>query len=72
MTCDNIQNIATAQGDDYRTVFLLDYNYFKNYYKMIAIDLHKRPALDADSKAIQQIDFTGNLENQSTIFFIIE
>ena len=72
MTCDNIQNIATAQGDDYTTVFLLDYNYFKNYYKMIAIDLRKRPALDADSKAIQQIDFTGNLENQSTIFFITE
>ena len=39
---------------------------------MIAIDLRKRPALDADSKAIQQIDFTGNLENQSTIFFITE
>ena len=72
MTCDNIQNIATAQGDDYTTVFLLDYNYFKNYYKMIAIDLRKQPALDADSKAIQQIDFTGNLENQSTIFFITE
>ena len=72
MTCDNIQNIATAQGDDYTTVFLLDYNYFKNYYKMIAIDLRKQPALDADSKAIQQIDFTGNLENQSAIFFITE
>ena len=39
---------------------------------MIAIDLSKQQALDADPKAIQQIYFTGNLENQSTTFFIIE
>ena len=39
---------------------------------MIAIDLSKKQALNADPKAIQQINFTGNLENQSTIFFIIE
>ena len=72
ITYDNIQKIATARGDDYTTGCLLDYNYFKNYYKMIAIDLSKQQALDADPKAIQQINFTGNLENQSTIFFIIE
>ena len=34
-TCDNIREIATGQGDDYKTCCLLDYNYFKNYYKMI-------------------------------------
>ena len=51
---------------------LLDYNYFNNYYKMIAIDLSKQQALDADPKAIQQINFTGNLEQQSTIFLIIK
>ena len=39
---------------------------------MIAIDLSKQQALDADLKAIQQINFTGNLENQSKIFFIIK
>ena len=39
---------------------------------MIVIDLSKQQGLDADPKAIQQINFTGNLENQSTIFFIIE
>ena len=39
---------------------------------MIAIDLSKQQALDADPKAIQQIDFTGNLEQQTTIFFIFE
>ena len=34
----SIQKIATGQGDDYTTGCLLDYDYFKNYYKMIAID----------------------------------
>ena len=38
---DNIREIATGQGDDYATGSLLDYNYFKRYYKMIAIDLRK-------------------------------
>ena len=45
---------------------------FKNYYKMIAIDLIKQQTLDADPKAIQQINFTVNLERQVKIFFIIE
>ena len=40
---------------------MLDYNYFKNYYKMIEIDLSKQPALDADPQAIQKIIFTANL-----------
>ena len=41
MTYDNIWKIETGQGDDYTTGFLLDYNYFNNYYKMIVIDLIK-------------------------------
>ena len=48
------------------------FDYFKNYYKRIAIDLSKQQALDADPKAIQQINFSGNVEQQATIFFIIE
>ena len=39
---------------------------------MIAVDLSKQQALDADPKAIQQINLTGNLEQQAAIFFIIE
>ena len=70
ITYDNIGK--TDQGDDYTTGCLLDYEYFKNYFKMIAIDFSKQQALDADPKGIQQINFIGNLENQSTIFFIIE
>ena len=71
---ENIRKIVTGQGDDYTTGYLLDYNYFKNHYKMIAIDLSKQQELDADLKAIQQINFTGNLSgnNNRLIFFIIE
>ena len=71
---ENIRKIATSQGDDYTTGCLLDYIYFKNYYKMIAVDLSKQQALDADPKAIQQINFTANLDRarNTTMFFIIE
>ena len=46
-------------GDDYITGCLLDQPYYKENYLLIAIDLSKNQALDADPKAIQQIDFTG-------------
>ena len=74
VTYENIRKIATGQGDDYTTGCLLDYTYFKKYYKMIAIDLSKQQALDADPKAIQQINFTANLDRagNTTMFFIIE
>ena len=64
----------TSQGDDYTTSCLLDYVYFKNYYKMTAIDLSKQQALDADPKAIQQVNSTENLGRygSTTTFFIIE
>ena len=42
ITCENIIKIATGQGDDYTTVCLLVYFYFKNYYKLIAVDLSKQ------------------------------
>ena len=51
---------------------MLDYNYFKEHYKMIAIDLSKQQELDSDSKAIHQINFIENLENELTLFLIIE
>ena len=62
---EDIKNIAGC---------LLDYSYFKDYYKMIAIDLSKQQVLDADPRAIQQINFTANLDRagNTTMFFIIE
>ena len=64
VTYENIRKIATGQGDDYTTGCLLDYSYFKENYKMIAIDLSKQQVLDVDSRAIQQINFTANLEQE--------
>ena len=52
-TYENIRRIAIGQGDDYTTGCLLDYSYFKENYKLIAIDLSKQQALDADPRAIQ-------------------
>ena len=74
VTNENIVKVATGQRDDYTTGCLLDYTYFKKYYKMIAIDLSKQQALDADPKAIQQINFTANLDRagNTTMFFIIK
>ena len=62
VTYENIRKTATGQGDDYTTGCLLDYICFKNYYKMIAVDLSKQQALDVDLKEIQRINFTANLD----------
>ena len=74
VTYENIRKIVIGQGDDYTTGFLLDYTYFANTYKMIAVDLHKQQALDADPRAIQQINFTANLDRpgNTRVYFILE
>ena len=74
ITYENIRKIATGQGDDYTTGCLLDYNYFKNYDMIIATDLQKQQVLDADPKAIQQINFSASLdqEGNTTMFSNIE
>ena len=73
VTYENIRKIAAGQGDDYTTGCLLDYPYFMDTYKMIAIDLRKRQALDADPRAIQQISFTANLDRagNTRVYFIL-
>ena len=52
-TYDNIWKIATGQGDHYTTGCLIDYHYFKEHYKLTAIELSKQQALDADLIALQ-------------------
>ena len=54
-TYDNIRKIAADQRDDYATGCLLDYPYFKENYKLIAIDLSKQQAIDADPEAISSL-----------------
>ena len=74
VTYENIRKIATGQGDDYITGCLLDYSYFADTYKMIAVDLSKQQVLDADPTAIQQINFTANLDRvgNTRVYFIIK
>ena len=74
LTYENIRKIATGQRDNYTTGCLLNYQYIKDYYKMIAIDLSKQQTLDADPRAIQQINFTANLDRagNTRIHFILE
>ena len=74
VTYENIRKIATGQGDDHTTGFLLDYPYFKDGYKMISVDLSKQQALDADPRANQEINFTTNLDRigNTRIYFILE
>ena len=70
---EKIRRIATSQGDDYTTGCLLDYSYFKEDYRMIAIDLSKQQIFDANAGAIHQINFTANWDRDqnTTMFFII-
>ena len=74
ITYDNIRKIAIGYGDDYTTGCLLDYPYFIETYKMIAIHLSKQKPLDFDPKAIQQINFTANLDRagNTRVYFILE
>ena len=71
---ENIRKVTNGQGDDYTTGCFLDYTYLKKYYKMITVDLGKQQALDADPKAIQQINFAANLDRagNTRFYFILE
>ena len=74
VTYESIRKIATGLGDDYTTVCLLDYSYFRDSYKIIAIALSKQQALDTDPRAIQPINFTANLNRagKTRIYLILE
>ena len=68
---DETRKIETGQGDDYTTGCLLDYQYFKNHYNLTAIDLSKQKELDANSRAIQQIEFYGILKTNSQLCTVL-
>ena len=74
---DEIRNISTGKGDDCTTRCLLDFAYFEKNCRLFAIDLSKQKALDADSRAIQQIIFTGKIKAKEAdtrvmIYYILE
>ena len=67
-----IRKIAAGKSDDYTTGCLLGYQYFKDHYQLIAVDLSKQKELDADPRAIQQIEFYGKLETNSQVCTVFE
>ena len=69
---DEIRKISAGQSDDYTTGCLLDFAYLEKKYELIAADLSKQKSLDADSTAIQQINFTGKTDNKIRIYYILE
>ena len=69
---DEIRKTATGQEDDYTTGCLLDYLYFKDHYILNSVDISKQKELDADSRAIQQIEFHGMLKSNSQVCTILK
>ena len=64
--------IDISRNNEYTTGNLLDYDYFKKYYKLIAIDLSKQQVLQENEDLVQQINFIGRLEQAADVFIIIE
>ena len=60
--------VMIGKGEDYTTGSLLDFNYFDKHYKLAAVDLSKQKELDADPRAIQQIEFKYMRGTNSTIY----
>ena len=67
-----LKKVMIGKGEDYTTGSLLDFNYFDKHYKLVAVDLSKQKELDADPRAIQQIEFKYMLGTDSTIYWILK
>ena len=64
--------IDISRNNEYTTGNLLDYDYFKKHYKLIAIDLSKQQVLQENEDLIEQINFIGRLTEAANVFIIIE
>ena len=67
-----LKKVMIGKGEDYTTGSLLDFNYFDKHYRLVAVDLSKQRELDADPRAIQQIEFKYMLGTNSTIYWVLE
>ena len=67
-----LKKVMIGKGENYTTGSLLDFNYFDKHYKLVAVDLSKQKELDADPRAIQQIEFEYMLGTNSTIYWVLE
>ena len=67
-----LKKVMIGKGEDYTAGSLLDFNYFDKHYKLVAVDLSKQKELDADPRAIHQIEFKYMLGTSSTIYWVLE
>ena len=67
-----LKKVMIGKGEDYTTGSLIDYNYFDKHYKLVTVGLTKQKELDADPRAIQQIEFKYMLGINSTIYWVLE
>ena len=67
-----LKKVMIGKGEDYTTGSLLDFNYFDKHYKLVAVDLSKQKELDADPRAMQQIQFKYMLGTNSIIYWVLE
>ena len=67
-----LKKVMIGKGEDNTTGSLFDFNYFDKHYKLVAVDFSKRKELDADPRAIQQIEFKYMLRTNSTIYWVLE
>ena len=67
-----LKKVMIGKGEDYPTGSLLDFKYFDKHYKLVAVDLSKQKELDADLRAIQQIELKYMIGMSSTIYWVLE
>ena len=67
-----IRKVTTGQDEDCTIRCLLDYDYIKNYYRLIAVDLSRQKEFDANPKVTQQIEFVGQLKNKDNDYNTID
>ena len=67
-----LKKVMTGKGEDYTTGSLLDFSYFDKHYKFVAVDLSKQKELDADPRAIQQIELKYMIGTSSIIYWVLE
>ena len=69
---DELRKVTTGKGDDYTTGSLMDYKYLKDHYLITVCNLYQQKELDADSRAIQQIEANFMLNTNSQVLAVLE
>ena len=64
---EELRKVMAGRGEYFTIGSLLDYDYWKNNYKLIYCDLSKQKVLDTNPKANQQVEFIYKLGNERDV-----